>query len=123
MVEDGIKEMIDVSDFQVYTSYHVSIAQTILSRLQTGTVSIENNIDKIFEYLSIMSSHKATSAVIPPVALRKLLVKIENRMCTNPRLKLPYDPRAGGIWKYYSVIKITPIVMDKMLVILMTIPV
>ena len=70
-----------------------------------------------------MSSHKATSAVIPPVALRKLLLKIENRMRTNPRLRLPYDPRAGGIWKYYSVIKITPIVMDKMLVILMTIPV
>ena len=123
VVEDGIKEMIDVSNFQVYTSYHVSIAQTILARLQTGTVSIENNIDKIFEYLRIMTSHKATSAVIPPVALRKLLVKIENRMCSNPRLRLPYDPRAGGIWKYYSVIKITPIVMDKMLVILMTIPV
>ena len=123
VVEDGIKEMIDVSNFQVYTSHHVSIAQTILSRLQTGTVSIENNIDKIFEYLRIMSSHKATSAVIPLVALRKLLVKIENHMRTNPWLKLPYDPRAGGIWKYYSVIKITPIVMDKMLVILMTIPV
>ena len=123
VVEDGIKEMIDVSNFQVYTSYHVSIAQTILSRLHTGTVTIENNIDKIFEYLRIMSSHKATSTVIPPVALRKLLVKIENRMRTNPRLKLPYDPRAGGIWKYYSIIKITLIVMDKMLVILMTIPV
>ena len=123
VVEDGIKEMIDVSNFQVYTSHHVSIAQTILSRLQTGTVSIENNINKIFEYLRIMSSHKATSAVILPVALRKLLVKIENRMRSNPRLKLPYDPRAGGIWKYYSVIKITPIVVDKMLVILMTIPV
>ena len=123
VVEDGIKEMIDVSNFQVYTSHQVSIAQTILSRLQTGTVSIENNIEKIFEYLRIMSSHKASSTVIPPVALRKLLVKIENRMCTNPRLKLPYDPRAEGIWKYYSVIKVTPIVMDKMLVILMTIPV
>ena len=123
VVEDGIKEMIDVSNFQVYTSYYVSIAQTILSRLQTGTVSIENNIDKIFEYLRIMSSHKATSTVIPPVALRRLLLKIENCMRTNPRLKLPYDPRAGGIWKYYSVIKITLIVMDKMLVILMTIPV
>ena len=70
-----------------------------------------------------MPSHKATSAVIPPVALRRLLVKIEKHMRTNPRLKLPYDPRAGRIWKYYSVIKITPIVMDKMLVILMTIPV
>ena len=123
VVEDGIKEMIDVSNFQIYTSYHVSIVQTILARLQTGTVSIENNIDKIFEYLRIMSSHKATSTVIPPVALRRLLVKIENGMCSNPRLRLPYDPRGGGIWKYYSVIKITPIVMDKMLVILMTIPV
>ena len=123
VVEDGIKEMIDVSNFQVYTSYHVTIAQTILPRLQTGTVSIENNIDKIFEYLRIMSNHKATSAVIPPVALRRLLLKIEDRMRTNPRLRLPYDPRAGGIWKYYSVIKVTPIVMDRMLVILMTIPV
>ena len=123
VVEDGIKEMIDVSNFQVYTSYHVTIAQTILSRLQTGTVSIENNIDKNFEYLRIMSNHKATSAVIPPVALSRLFFKIEDRMHTNPRLRLPYDPRAGGIWKYYSVIKVTPMVMDRMLVILMTIPV
>ena len=123
VVEDDIKEMIDVSNFQVYTSYHVTIAQTILSRLQTGTVSIENNIDKIFEYLRIMSNHKATSAVIPPVAFRRLLLKIEDCMHTNPRLRLPHDPRAGGIWKYYSVIKVTPMVMDRMLVILMTIPV
>ena len=63
IVEDGIREMIDVSNF--YTSYHVAIAQTVLSRLQTGSVSIENNIDKIFEYLRIMSNRKATSAVIP----------------------------------------------------------
>ena len=123
VVEDGLREMIDVSNFQIYTSYHVTIAQTILSRLQTGSGSIENNIDKIFEYLRIMSNHKATSAVIPPVALRRLLLRIEDHMRANPRLKLPYDPRAGGIWKYYSVIKVIPIVIDKMLVILMTIPV
>ena len=123
VVEDGIREMIDVSNFQIYTSYHVTVAQTILARLQTGSVSIENNIDKIFEYLRIMSNHKATLAVISPVALRRLLLRIEDRMHANPRLKLPYDPRAGEIWKYYSVIKVTPIVMDKMLVILMTIPV
>ena len=86
IVEDGIKEMINVSNFQIYTSYHVTIAQTILSHLQIGTVSIENNIDKIFEYLRIMTNHKATSAVILLVALRSLLLKIENRMCSNPRL-------------------------------------
>ena len=100
VVEDGIKEMIDVSNFQIYTSYHVTIAQTILSRLQTGTVSIENNIDKIFKYLRIMCNHKATSAVIPPIALRRLLLKIEDCMHTNLRLRLPYDPQTGEIWKY-----------------------
>ena len=123
VVEKGIKEMIDVSNFQIYTSYHVSIAQTILFCLQTGTVSIENNIDKIFEYLRIMTNHKVTSAVIPLVALRRLLLRIEDRMHTNPRLRLPYDPHTGEVWKYYGVIKVIPIVMDKMLVILMTIPV
>ena len=72
IVEKGIKEMIDVSNFQIYTSYHVSIAQTILSRLQTGTVSIENNIDKIFKYLRIMTNHKATSAVYTPGSFEKI---------------------------------------------------
>ena len=123
IVEKGIKEMIDVSNFQIYTSYHVSIAQTILSHLQTGRVSIEYNIDKIFEYLQIMTNHKATSVGIPPVALRRLLLRIEDCMHTNLRLRLPYDSHAGEIWKYYSVIKVISIVMDKMLVILMTIPV
>ena len=88
VVEDGIKEMIDVSNFQIYTSYHVTIAQTILSRLQTGTVSIENNIDKIFEYLRSMINHKATSAVIPPVALRRLLLK--NKTICIPILDYGY---------------------------------
>ena len=123
VVEDGIREMIDATNFQVYTGYHVNIAQTILSRLQTGTVSIENNVDKIFEYLRIMTNHQTTSAIIPPVALRKLLLKIEDCMHANPRLQLPYDRRAKEIWKYYNVIKVVPIVMDKLLVILLTIPV
>ena len=106
IVETGIKEMIDVSNFQIYTSYHINVAQTVLSHLQTGMVSIENNIDKIFEYLRVMTDHKATSAVIPPVALKRLLLRIEDHLCTNPRLKLPYDPRTRQVWKYYSVIKI-----------------
>ena len=119
-VEEGLKEMIDVANFQVYASYHVNVAQT---RLQMGVLAIEGNIDKLFEYLRIMTSHRATSAVIPPMALCRLLLKIEDRMRSNPRLKLPYDPRTQEIWKYYEVMKVTPIILDKMLVILLTIPV
>ena len=83
-VEDGLKQMIDVVNFQIYASYHVNVAQTIVTRLQMGVLAIEGNIDKLFEYLRIMTSHRATSAVIPPVALRRLLLKIEDRMRSNP---------------------------------------
>ena len=122
-VEDGLKQMINIVNFQIYTSYHVNVAQTIVTRLQMGVLAVEGNIDRLFEYLRIMISHRATSAVIPPVALRRLLLKVKSRMRSNPRLKLPYDPQGPEIWKYYEIMKVTPIILDKMLVILLTIPV
>ena len=123
IVEDGIKEMIDVSNFQIYTTYQVNVAQILLSRLQMGVIGIEGNVDKIFEYLRIMTSHRATSAVIPPMALRRLLRKIQDRIRSNPRLTLPYDPETKDIWGYYGVIKVVPMVVDKLLIVLMTIPI
>ena len=35
-VEDGLKQMIEVANFQIYASYHVNVAQTIVTRLQMG---------------------------------------------------------------------------------------
>ena len=43
-------------------------------------------------------------------------------MCPNPRLRLPYNPENREIWGYYWVIKITPTIIDKLLVVLLTIP-
>ena len=123
IVEEGLKQMVNVMNFQIYASYHVNVAQTIVTRLQMGVLAIEGNVDKLFEYLRIMTSHRATSAVISPVALRGLLLKIQDRMRSNPRLRLPYDPQTREIWNYYEVMKVTPIILDKMLVILLTIPV
>ena len=42
-------------------------------------------------------------------------------MNRNPRLKLPEEPNLN-IWNYYMIMKITPIVMDDFLLILLTIP-
>ena len=42
-------------------------------------------------------------------------------MNRNPRLKLPEDPNLN-IWNYYMIMKITPVVMDDFLLILLTIP-
>ena len=42
-------------------------------------------------------------------------------MKRNPRLQLPEDPNIN-IWNYYPIMKITPIVMDNFLLIILTIP-
>ena len=80
-------------------------------------------MDKIFEYLRVMTTQRASPAVIPPIALRDLLRRVRAKMGPNPRLKLPYDPDTRDVWKYYKVMKITPVVIDKLLVILLTIPI
>ena len=42
-------------------------------------------------------------------------------MNRNPRLKLPEDPNLN-IWNYYTIMKITPVVLDDFLLIILTIP-
>ena len=59
--------------------------------------------------------------IIPPDTLRKVLAKVKKDMNRNPRLKLPEDPNLN-IWNYYTIMKITPVVMDDFLLILLTIP-
>ena len=46
---------------------------------------------------------------------------MKDRITPNPRLKLPYQINQD-IWKFYDVLKVTPVVLDRLLVILLTIP-
>ena len=121
-LEEGLKQLTDVTNFHIYASHQINVAQASVFRLQLGLGAAEANVDKIFEYLRVMTTQRASPAVIPPIALWDLLRRVRAKMGPNPRLKLPYDPDTRDIWKYYKVIKITPIVIDKLLVILLTIP-
>ena len=122
-LEEGLKQLTDATNFHIYTSHQINVAQAAVFRLQLGLGAAEANVDKIFEYLRVMTTQRASPAVIPPIALRDLLRKVRAKMKPNPHLRLPYDPDTQDIWKYYKVIKITPIVIDKLLVILLTIPI
>ena len=120
-LEEDLKQLTDVTNFHIYASHQINVAQAAVLRLQLGLGAAEANVDKIFEYLWVMTTQRASPAVIPPIALRDLLRRVRAKMKPNPRLRLPYDPDTGDIWKYYKVIKITPVVIDKLLVILLTI--
>ena len=107
-LEEGLKQLTDVTNFHIYASHQINVAQAAVFRLQLGLGAAEANVDKIFEYLRVMTTQRVSPAIIPPIALRDLLRRVRAKMKPNPRLRLPYDPDTEDIWKYYKVIKITP---------------
>ena len=50
-----------------------------------------------------------------------VLAQAKEDMKRNPRLTLPEDPNVN-IWNYYSIMKVTPIIMDNFLLVILTIP-
>ena len=59
--------------------------------------------------------------IIPPDVIKTILHRIENDIKSNARLKLCEDPNTN-IWSYYGTIKLTPIVLQDYLMLILTIP-
>ena len=107
-----------------FVKYSVAIIndiRIILAKLTLRVMSLEQNVNAIYEYLRVPSSRQVNPFIIPPDSLRKVLVHVKEDMKRNPRLQLPEDPNIN-IWNHYSIMKVTPIVMDDFLLIILTIP-
>ena len=107
--------------FVKYTVAIVNDIRVVLAKLTLGVLSLEQNVNVIYEYMRLLSSRQVNHLIIPPDSLRKVLARIKEDMKRNPRLRLPEDPNIN-IWNYYTIMKITPIVMDDFLLIILTIP-
>ena len=70
-LEEGLKQLTDVTNFHIYASYQINVAQAAVFRLQLGLGAAESNVDKIFEYLRVMTTQRASPAVIPPGTIEK----------------------------------------------------
>ena len=57
----------------------------------------------------------------PPDILKNILHKIEKDIKPHARLKLCEDPETN-IWSYYGTVKLTPIVLEDYLMLLLTVP-
>ena len=107
--------------FIKYTVAVITNIRIILAKLTLGVMSLQRNVNAIYEYLRVLSSKQVNPLIIPPDALRGVLAHIKDDTKRNPRLQLPEDPNIN-IWNYYPIMKITPIVMDDFLLIILTIP-
>ena len=59
--------------------------------------------------------------IIPPDILKNILHKIETDIKSHVRLKLCEDPETNT-WSYYRTIKLTPIVLEDYLMLILTVP-
>ena len=116
--------LIDLSydlDYSVVISHLLRNAQTAVHRLMIGLTAAQHNVDRVLEYLRAMATHQCSPVIISPPVLQDLLQKVEGRLTSNPRLRLPYNSKTD-IWRFYDILRITLVVLDKLLVVLLTIP-
>ena len=120
-VDQSLMVTMKALQFLRYTVTVITDVRIILSKLTLGVMGLQQNVKAIYEYLRVLSSKQVNPLLIPPDALRGVLAHIKDYMKRNPRLQLPEDPNVN-IWNYYPIMKITPIVMDDFLLIILTIP-
>ena len=120
-IEHVVAKLHEIVRYQAKTNSLFLDAQVVIDRLQVGLLTMRNNVEQVYKYLRVMASNKIDPVMIPPSPLRKLLKNIEEEMRYNPRLKLPYDPDTE-VYMFYSIIQITPVVVEDTLVMLLNIP-
>ena len=120
-VDHSIGTLNDIVTFNWVSNNMILDAHTIVNRLITGLIVLRNNVERIYRYLNVIASQEVNPVMIPPPPLRQLLAEVQEEMKSNPRLMLPYDPQTE-IYKFYEVMKITPVVVEDVLSMLLTIP-
>ena len=68
-----------------------------------------------------LASQELSPMIIPPDILKNILQKIETDIKSHARLKLCEDPEAN-IWSHYGTTKLTPIVLEDYLMLILTVP-
>ena len=91
------------------------------SRVHTSLYALQGDTDSLFEYMRVLASQELNPTIIPPDILKGILHKIEGEIKSNARLKSCEDPETN-IWSYYGTVKLTPIVLQDYLMLILTVP-
>ena len=120
-VNQSLMATLQTVKFLRFTVTVITDIRIILAKLTLGVLGLQQNIKAIYEYLRVISGKQVSPLLIPPDELRGVLANIKDDMRRNPRLQLPEDPNVN-IWNYYPIMKITLVVMDDFLLIILNIP-
>ena len=92
-----------------------------LTMMRDGMENLKEDLGKISEYMTSLTTHKVTPNLIPPTDLRDILQDVSNKLVANPKLTLPVNKNAD-IWSYYQFLKINAFVHRDMLIVVLILP-
>ena len=119
-IDHSIRNLQDIVTFNWISNNLLLDANVVVNKLITGLIVLRNNVERIYRYLNVIASQEVNPVMIPPPPLRELLAEVQGEMKQNPRLELAYDPQTE-IYKFYEVMKITLVVVEDVLSMLLTI--
>ena len=111
-----------LSQYKSFTTYVLRDAGYAMTRLLSGLTAATQNIESVYPYLRIMNSHHLDSTVMPVSQLRELLEYVQQEIEGSPRLALPIELNNHDIQGYYNIIRVTAVITNDVLFIVMTIP-
>ena len=94
--------------------------QTRIYRVHTSLYALRGDTESLYEYMTALASKELNPMIITPDILKRMLHKIEKDIKSNARLKLCEDPETN-IWTYYGTVKLTPIVLQDYLMLILTV--
>ena len=95
--------------------------QNKIYRVYTSLYALQADTESLIEYMRALASQELNPMIIPPDILKKILHNIEEDIKSHARLKLCENPETN-IWSYYRTIKLTPIVLEDYLTLILTVP-
>ena len=111
--------MVQLSYF-CYETNPIDHMQLCINHIYTAVYAQKEDIDTLHEYMRVLSTQQLNPVIIPPDILHYVLEQVKNGIRSNARLMLSEDP-TQNIWTYYNIIKVTPIVMDDYLMVILMI--
>ena len=108
-------------DVMRYESNLMHFFQNKLYRVYSSLYALQSDTESLFKYMRALASQELNPMIIPPDILKDVLHKIETDIKSHARLKLCEDPESN-IWSYYGTIKLTPIVLEDCLMLILTVP-
>ena len=105
-----------------YESDVLHYFQTRIYRVHTSLYALRGDTESLYEYMRALAYQELNPMIIPPDILKSILHKIKEDIKCNARCKLCEDPETNiNIWSYYGTVKLTPIVLQDYLMLILTV--